>query len=348
MILFSYKINSEVSEINGVYRFQIDFPTSFGLKFVCMYLFNIDNTHILIDAGLNIPDWKKTFFSDLQKLNLYIKDIDYLIITHEHPDHIGLMEEIKHKNPNIQLLMHEITHDVIKWMTDPKNDDEIKNSADELKSRAMKYGIPEEMVKTIFGFSTSMHRMISYITPDRILKDGDEITFDSTKLKFIWTPGHSLGHTCVFEESNRHLFAGDHILSRITPNIGTSMMNPSIEKKFDFTNILDYYLKSLDKIEELNPKIIFPAHQEVIYDPHQRILEMKKHHDTRLSEVSKMIENKPLTPYKISQIHFGEDLDGLNTLLALSEILSHLIYLENQNEIKRIEKNEKIYFIKET
>ena len=311
-----------------------------------MYLFNIDNTHILIDAGMNFPNWKRIFFSELQKLNLSIKDIDYLIITHDHPDHVGLMQEIKHENPNIQLLMHEITHDVIKWMTDPKNDEEIKNNAEELTSRTIKYGITEEMTKNMFGFSAGMHKMIPYTKPDRILNDNDEITFDSTKLKFVWTPGHSLGHICVFEEDNRHLFAGDHILSRITPNIGTSMMNPSTEKKYDFTNILDWYLKSLDKIDDLNSKIIFPAHQEVIYDPHQRILEMKKHHETRLSEVLKMIENKPLTPYRISQLHFGDDLDGLNTLLALSEILSHLIYLENQGKIKRIEKNNVFYFLK--
>jgi glyoxylase-like metal-dependent hydrolase (beta-lactamase superfamily II) len=311
-----------------------------------MYLFKIDNTHILIDAGMNFPNWKKTFFSELYKLNLSINEIDYLIITHDHPDHVGLMKEIKHENPNIQLLMHEITHDVIKWMTDPKNEEEIKNSADEITSRTMKYGITEERAKNIFGFSTGMHKMIPYTKPDRILNDNDEIKFNSTKLKFVWTPGHSLGHICVFEEAKRYLFAGDHILSRITPNIGTSMGNPSTEKKYDFTNILDWYLKSLDKIDNLNPKIIFPAHQEVIYDPHQRIVEMKRHHDTRLSEVAKMIEKKPLTPYQISQIHFGNDLDGMNTLLALSEILSHLIYLENQGKIKRIERNNVYYFLK--
>ena len=347
MILFSYKVNSDVTEIDGVYRFQIDFPSSIGLKFVCMYLFKIDNAHFLIDAGFNFPDWKKTFFSELQKLNLSIKDIDYLMITHEHPDHCGMMDEIKQENPDIQILMHEITHDLMKWMTDPKNEEDIQNSRDELISRSLSYGITEEVSKTMFGFSSNMYKMIPYTKPDRILKDNDEIQFDSTKLKFVWTPGHSLGHLCVFNESTRHLFAGDHILSRITPNIGTSMIKPSIDRRFDFTNILDHYLKSLDKIDKLDPKIVFPAHQDVIYNPHQRILEMKKHHETRLSEVSKMIENKPLTPYQISLIHFGDDLDGLNNLLALSEILSHLIYLENQGKIKRIEKNNLVYFVKE-
>ncbi len=311
-----------------------------------MYLFKIDDTYILIDAGFNFPEWKKVFFSELQKLNLSIEDINYLIITHEHPDHVGLMEEIKLQNPNIQILMSEITQSLIKWMTDPKNEDEIQQSSDELLSRAMKYGLTEERARFIFGFSTRMHNMIPYVNPDRLLKDNDEIKFNSTKLKFIWTPGHSLGHICVFEERNRYLFAGDHILSRITPNIGTSMISPSIQKRFNFTNILDYYLKSLDKIDALNPKIIFPAHQEIIYDPHKRILEMKKHHDTRLAEVTKVIENTALTPYKISQIHFGDDLDGMNTMLALSEVLSHLIYLEEQGKIKRFEKDNRLYFIK--
>ncbi|MHA1991453.1 MAG: MBL fold metallo-hydrolase [Candidatus Hodarchaeales archaeon] len=344
--MFSYKTNVEVGQINGVYRFQFDFPSPVGLKFVCMYLFNVDDTRILVDAGFNLPEWKNVFFSELQKINLSIEDIDYLIITHEHPDHVGLMQEIKRHNPNIQVLMHEITHSLIKWMTDPKNEDDIEQSQVELLSRSVKYGLTEEKAKFIFGFSMRMHNMIPYVKPDRILKDNDEIKFDSTHLKFIWTPGHSLGHTCVFEEKNRYLFGGDHILSRITPNIGTSMISPSIQKKFDFTNILDYYLKSLDKIDALNPKIIFPAHQEVIYNPHKRILEMKKHHDTRLSEVTKVIENKALTPYNISQIHFGNDLDGMNTMLALSEVLSHLIYLEEQGRIKRIEKENKLYFLK--
>ncbi|MFW9825668.1 MAG: MBL fold metallo-hydrolase [Candidatus Thorarchaeota archaeon] len=344
--MFTFKINSEVTEINGVYRFQIDFPSPVGLDFVCMYLFNIDNTHFLVDAGMNLPNWKNSFFSELNKLNLSIMDIDYLIITHEHPDHVGLMKEIKDANPNIKILMHEITHDIIKRMTDPKYEEELQNSTEELISRTLKFGITEERAKNMFGFSTSMHRMMSYTKPDRIVKDNDEIPFDSTTIRFVWTPGHSLGHICVFEDSNRHLFGGDHILSRITPNIGTSMMRSTSEEQFDFTNILDYYLKSLDKIDELNAKIIFPAHQEVIYEPHKRILEMKKHHDARLFEISKAIENKPLTPYEISLIHFGKDLDGMNTLLALSEILSHLIYLEIQGKVKRIEQNNKYYFLK--
>ena len=345
------RLNSETSEIDGVYRFQIDFPTSYGLRFVCMYLFKIEDKYILIDAGLNFPDWKKCFLSELQKLNLSIRDVDYLIVTHDHPDHTGLLVDLKRTNPELKICMHEITHESIRWMIDTGNINEKKERAEELSQQMIKYGVSQKQGERIVQFFKAMRSFTQFQEPDRILRDNEEILINNSKLKIIWTPGHALGHICIFNENTSHLFAGDHILSRITPHIGSFMVPADISENFqgyDFNNILKYYLNSLDRIDELHPKIIFPAHQEVIYNSHQRILEMKAHHQSRLSEISRLIENNPLTPFKISQIHFGDKLDEINTFLGLGEVLSHLIYLEQQKKIKRFEENDKIFFLKET
>ena len=339
-----FKLKSEVNEIEGVYRFKIDFPPFDGLQFVCIYLLNVDGYNVLIDAGLNFIDWKKLFLSSLKNLKISIKDIDYCIITHEHLDHIGLLKTLKRKNPNIQILMHEFTHDEIKWGTDVKNFEQVKNSAKELANQMIKYGINEEQGNRIFQFFTNWNKLIKYHKPDRILVDNEEIVFKENKLKIIWTPGHAVGHICIFDENKHYLFSGDHILSRITPHIENFIVNPILQKEYDFTNILDYYLKSLDRIDNLNSKLIFPAHQEVIYNPHERITEIKNHHANRLLEISNIIKDNPMTPLKISQIHFGEDLSEINVFLAVSEVLSHLIYLERQDKVKRIEKNEKYLF----
>ncbi len=344
-----HKLNSETREIDGVFRFQIDFPTSYGLKFVCIYLIKIEDKNVLIDAGLNFPDWEKIFFSELQKLNLSIGDIDYLIVTHGHPDHLGVMNTLKTKNPDVQILMHELTQESIAWMKNTDNLDEKSKRAEEMSKQMMMYGVSEKQGKRIMQFLTAMRSFTEFQEPDRILLDNEEISIGSNILKIIWTPGHSLGHICIFNENTSHLFAGDHILSRITPHIGSFMVPVDISanyQNYDFNNILKYYLKSLDRIDELDPKIIFPAHQDVIYNSHERILEMKAHHQSRLIEISRLIENNPLTPYEISQIHFGDELDEINTFLGLGEILSHLIYLENQDKVKRIEKNNRIYFLK--
>jgi glyoxylase-like metal-dependent hydrolase (beta-lactamase superfamily II) len=241
--------------------------------------------------------------------------------------------------------MHKITHDLIKWSTDVKNNLEVERSATELADRMIKFGIGEEKGDRIIQFFSNFHKLINYCEPDRILNDNDEILFNSNKLKVIWTPGHAAGHICIFDTKHKYLFSGDHILSRITPHIGSFMMNPALKSEYNLTNILDYYLKSLDKIDNLNPKIIFPAHQEVIYNPRERILEIKKHHDIRLREISSIIKNNPLTPFRISQLHFGEELSEINTFLAISEVISHLIYLEIQDKVKSVEKNGRIYFL---
>ena len=105
-----------------------------------------------------------------------------------------------------------------------------------------------------------------------------------------------------------------------------------------------HYLDSLEKIDSLGPKIIFPAHQEIIYNPHERIHQIKEHHQNRLKEILSLIKENPMTAYKISQIHFGEDLDEMNSYMALSEVLGHLFYLEAEGKVNKIEKNGKILY----
>ncbi len=341
--MFAHSYKSETNEIQGVYQIKIDVP--FPVKYVCVYIFQVDDSYVMFDAGLDMGNWPKRFFSALNKIGISLKEIDYCFISHEHTDHTGLALRFKSINPNIQIMMSEATHDTLKWETNPENYEELEEGAKEIARQVIKYGISENQGKRLVEWFTMWPKLRKYHKPDKLLHDGDEISFKTNKLKVIWTPGHALGHICVFDQNRQYLFSGDHILSRITPHIGNFLVNPEISEKYDFDDILNHYLNSLDRIDELNSKIIFPAHQEIIYNPHERIQEIKGHHDNRLREILSVIKDNPLTPFKISLIHFGDDLDELNSFLALSEVMVHLIYLENKNEVKRIEKDNKILFV---
>ena len=335
-------LKSEVNEIEGVGQIKIDVP--FGVKFVSSYIFEIDNKTILIDAGLNSKSWIKIFLERLKDLKKTIADIDVCIITHSHIDHIGLMGVLRKKNPDAKIYMHNITQKILEWETDKSNLEDIEQQAIKLSHQFTRYGLSEDQRKRIVQFFTYWPKLRNYQKPDGVLHDGNIIL---KNLEIIWTPGHSFGHICVFNRDKKHLFSGDHVLSRITPHIGNFMVPEFITKQYNnynFSNVLDQYLQSLDRINDLNVRVIFPGHQEIIYNPQERINQIKDHHDKRLADISKVIKDKPMTPYRISKIHFGEDLDEINSFLALSEVLGHLLYLEDKEQVKTIEKNGQILY----
>jgi len=341
--LFTHKFKSEIQEIHGVHRITIETPFPVGP--VSVYLYKIDDSYVMYDAGLDMGNWKKVFLAALNEIKISLKDIDYCFVSHEHTDHIGLIRSLKKENPNIKIMMSEITYKTLAWESNPENQEKLEELAWDNAKLMIKYGMKEERARELVEWSKLWAKIRKGQKPDRLLHDGDEIEFPTNKLKMIWTPGHSLGHICMFDVGNKFLFSGDHILSRITPHIGNFIVNPEIDEKHNFDDILKHYLQSLDRIDSLHPKIIFPGHQEVIYDPSVRINEIKLHHVNRLREMMKVIKNRPLTPMRISKLHFGRGLDQLNSMLALSEVLGHLIYLENLNKVRRVEKNNKILFV---
>ncbi len=336
------KLKSAIDEIDGVYRIKIDVP--FQVKFVCSYLFKLEDQTVLIDAGFNSPSWKKKFIQEINNVGFSIKDIDICIITHNHIDHIGLIQEFKQKNPELKIVMHNITNKLLEWETNKSNKEEIEKKATKISLEMKKYGLSEEERLRIVQFFTYWPSLRRHQTPNKIVHDGDKLLND---LEIIWTPGHSFGHICVFNSKKKFLFSGDHILSRITPHIGNFVIPDFLADEYldyNFKNVLDQYLQSLDRIDMLNPKIILPGHQDIIYNPHERIRAIKEHHANRLNDISNVIKKKPLTPREISRIHFGEDLDEINSFMALSEVLGHLFYLEDLGKIDKLEKNGKFYY----
>ncbi|MFW9880507.1 MAG: MBL fold metallo-hydrolase, partial [Candidatus Thorarchaeota archaeon] len=85
-----YKIFS----LEGINQINIGFS-----NIVSLYLFPVNDKIVLIDAGYSLKYWQNAFYKALKELQINLEDIDYCIITHEHPDHIGLVTELKRANP---------------------------------------------------------------------------------------------------------------------------------------------------------------------------------------------------------------------------------------------------------
>jgi len=99
----------EVHTIEGINRINIGFS-----NIVSLYLFTVNDHIVLIDAGYSLKYWINAFYKALNELQINIGDIDYCIITHEHPDHIGLVSDLKRANPDIKICIHEVAHELAK------------------------------------------------------------------------------------------------------------------------------------------------------------------------------------------------------------------------------------------
>lgn len=330
-----YKVHS----LEGINQINIGFS-----NIVSLYIFTVKDKVVLIDAGYSMKYWKKAFYKAVNELQISLKDIDYCIITHEHPDHTGLVSELKRANPDVKICMHTIAHELARLRDNLTKNNNLEEGAKERGELLISFGFEKEEVDLIIQrFGTGMWRF-EYFKPDLLLNNDDRII--DGELQIIHSPGHSVGHICVYYPKKGILFSGDHILSKITPHLGTLVIPGAEEfnKKNNYENILEHYLRSLDRIDELNSRIILPGHEQIIYNPHKRITAIKNHHQNRLYEISKIIENNPIPPLQIALRHFGDDLDQMNKILAISETLVHLDYLKFQNKVHETKKNGELLY----
>ncbi|MEW6185060.1 MAG: MBL fold metallo-hydrolase, partial [Thermodesulfobacteriota bacterium] len=207
---------------------------------------------------------------------------------------------------------------------------------------ASKSGFPDDELQWAMvnhpGFKYGPEAVVDYI----YIKEGDVFTVGDYTLEVVATPGHTMGHLCLYEPEKKLFFSGDHVLGDITPNI---------QGMSDEVDPLDHYIKSLKKVLDMDVKLCLPGHRSFISDFKKRVLELIEHHRVRANEVISILENNFQTAYQTaSQMTWDivakswDDFPVMQKWFATAEAISHLIYLENLNLIKREVRNGLIFF----
>lgn len=92
-----------------------------------------------------------------------------------------------------------------------------------------------------------------------LLKDGDVINLGTHKLRVIYTPGHTPGGICLYDESDQSLFAGDTVFER---GVGRT----------DFPRGSSYDLaKSLERLSKIQIKSLYPGHGSITNDGNRSV-----------------------------------------------------------------------------
>jgi glyoxylase-like metal-dependent hydrolase (beta-lactamase superfamily II) len=165
---------------------------------------------VMIDTGL--PQSEEAIRMGLSEIGLAVEDIDLVLLTHEHLDHIG-------SAPLFFATAIIATH----------------------RLAAMKIRLQDEfaMMNQLFGLSADGFRV------DLCLEAGSVIQTGNYNLIVVHTPGHSSGSICLYEPDQRLLFAGDTVLTggNIGGVFGSGSISDYIEsvERLKMLQVDDYY-----------------------------------------------------------------------------------------------------------
>jgi glyoxylase-like metal-dependent hydrolase (beta-lactamase superfamily II) len=184
-------------------------------------------------------------------------------------------------------------------------------------------------------------RTTTRIEPDRRLTDGEVLRFGKIELRVIWTPGHSPGHACFYEESQELLLSGDHVLPKISPNVGLW--------PYGEDDPLGDYMRSLKRLRGMRVKKVLPAHEYSFDDLDARLDELEEHHRERLQEVLDAVDAGATTCYEVARRvtwsvgHF-DNFNAGTRRAAMNETLSHLHYLVLEKQLRQVEEGGVVHF----
>lgn len=331
-----------------------------ALPYMLPYAFVEADGVSLFDAGFGTPAAIESMRQQLAALGFEPKDIRRLIISHAHPDHIGMAGWVREQAPESDLVMLRREWQWVKdrWLDNaawtrlsdewlvrhgvPGDEIEAAHAAGALapNSPAVK---PGEAPPPREPAPSSMRSPIPDVEPDVLLEDGDVLEFDRWRLQAVWTPGHTPGHLCMYELNHRVMFTGDHVLPYISPNV-------SLHADQEGTSPLSDFRESLKKVASFDTVCALPAHEFTIADLPARCEVLLHHHDERLEEVRGAIGGAAASAREISQrVKWNTGpFDDFNIFMkrsALGETLSHLRLLEEHERVRSVIEDDRVRWV---
>lgn len=211
---------------------------------------------LMVDTAMQLPEDRKFVFNMLKELDIDCSSLD-IFITHDHPDHTGLVTELEALGARV--LMNP---DETRWRADLLHcylsDDRTRKES--LRTVGVTMQDTPEVYRAIMDYTNRAHQEWSHTgdfpfipaPPGTILEYG-EYRFEVVSLK-----GHTYGQCGLYEPAHRLLFCGDQIMTTIVPNVGSQQKD---------LELLKSYLESMEEMKHKYEDCLYlPAHYGPIED----------------------------------------------------------------------------------
>lgn len=309
--------------------FWLRMPLPFSLNHINLWLLEEKDGWTIVDTGL-ANDEIKTLWRHIFAHHLKGKPVTRVIVTHLHPDHVGLAGWLTRKW-GVELHMSRTDYLMCKNLV---VDTGRPPPAEALKFyRAAGFSEPEldHYAKRFGVFGEYVSRM-----PDIFhrLRDGDSLGIGGREWHVVVGSGHAPEHVCLYGPEAKVLLSGDQILPRISSNV-------SVHPTEAYENPLRDWLDSCARLRATLPGdvLVLPAHNEPFYGLHARLEALIAGHEEGLAKLLELLA-EPKRAVDVFPALFKRAVDRDLFFMATGESLAHLRCLLARGDVT-IERDDK-------
>lgn len=284
----------------------------------------------IVDCGITNDAtraaWEQVFDEHLEGLPVL-----RVIVTHMHPDHIGLAHWLTEKwgtpEQPCRMWISGTDWNAARMASRSTIGHGGESAAAFFSSHGLTDPVALEKVRQRSNYYGSMVPAV----PDqyRRLLDGDVLRIGDHDWRCISGYGHAPEHIALYSDSQQLLISGDMVLPRISTNVSVIDLEPE-------ANPLALYLKSLDRYEDLaEDTLVLPSHGRPFKGLQRRLAQLREHHDERLADTLKRCAQSPASAADLLTILFRPNLDLHQTTFAMGEAVAHLHALWQQGKLVR-------------
>ena len=248
-----------------------------------------------------------------------------VIVTHMHPDHIGLADWL------CERWGCRLWISATDWNAARMASQQTTGFGGESAARFFgEHGLadPEALDKVRARRNYYASMVPSVPQAFRRLMDGQRLAIGESEWLAIAGFGHAPEHIALHSASRGVLISGDMVLPRISTNVSVIDLEPEGDP-------LPLYLASIERLRVLPfDTLVLPSHGKPFYGLHQRVDQLKAHHDERLAEALAACREQPTSAAELLPVLFKRTLDLHQTTFAMGEAIAHLHALQSQGLVR--------------
>jgi glyoxylase-like metal-dependent hydrolase (beta-lactamase superfamily II) len=269
----------------------------------------------LVDAGPRNDEALAALEQGLREHGVRLEDIELLIGTHHHLDHVGLFATLQRRS-GAQVA-------VLDALADYGSKYEERAAGERAFSRALMaaHGVPDQVIADNEGFWDYIGENSESFGTDIRLVEGDVIRAGERDLRVVLRPGHSTTDTLLMDEATGIAFVGDHVLAGISSNTeiypgpGEERLRPRARAN---------YIEGLRKTAAMPLQTLLTGHGAPVKRHKDLIQRRLVEHNRRSERIAAALEAGPRSAYGVAHELWPARMVREQPLLVLWEVLGHL------------------------